>query len=156
MKAFHLLFIALSAFIGATDAIASDDFQSTGYIRNDQGEKCWYKQATTTDGKYFHGSLTARMGTITFDNPQCMKDTGIGLDTNKMMINNVVSRWYSHSDADFKTKPNEMFPSSMMQKKGFCIQSGKYPAIGITIDYEVNKSSIVRVRHGSALQGCKK
>lgn len=137
-------------------ALSSDGFQPKGYIQNDRGEKCWYRQITTTDGKYFHGSLTGRMGTITFDDPRCMAESEVGLDVNKMMINNVVSRWYSHSDAAFRTRASELFPGSTMQKKGLCIQSSKYPAIGITIDYEIVDASIVRVRHGSAVQGCEK
>jgi hypothetical protein len=106
------------------------------------------------DSKYFHGGLKGKMGTITFDVSSCMSDKDVGLDTNKMMINNVVSRWYSHSDAAFKTRVAELFPSSLMQKRGLCIQSSKYPIIDFTIDYEVKNSSIVRVFHGSAVQGC--
>jgi len=34
-----------------------------------------------------------------------MKSGDVGLDVNKMMINNIITKWYSHSDADFQTNP---------------------------------------------------
>lgn len=150
-----------SAVVGAAIALAqvayaADGFQPKGYILNDRGDKCWYTQVTDQEGTYFHGKLKGRMGTITFDDPRCMSEADVGLDVNKMMINNVIARWYSHSDAAFQTRVSELFPGSMMQEKGFCIQSGKYPIIGITVDYEVQDKSIIRVRHGSSVQGCTK
>lgn len=149
--------VALAAAIVVSHAsLAGDQFQPKGYIQNDRGDKCWYTQATDLESTYFHGTLKGQMGTITFDDSRCMSEADVGLDVNKMMINNVIARWYSHSDAAFRTRVSELFPSSMMQKKGLCIQSSKYPAIGITVDYEVRGNSIVRVRHGSSVQGCKK
>jgi hypothetical protein len=128
--------------------------QKKGYIQNDSGEKCGYTQEIVENHKYFHGSLPGNHGIITFDEPSCMSDSGIGLDTNKMMINNIISRWYSHSDAKFQTRVSEMFNGSMMQKKGRCIQSKTYSAIGITVDYIVKNNSITSVIHGSSVQGC--
>ncbi len=125
-----------------------------GYMQNDQGEKCWYTQVVKEDYTYFHGSLKEIDGIITFDNPTCMSDSGIGLDTNKMMINNIISRWYSHSDANFQTRVSEMYNGSLMQKKGECIQSKTYSGIGITVDYFVKNNSITGVIHGSSVQGC--
>ena len=139
-----------SAFAGASDA------QKKGFIQNDSGQKCWYKQTVDAGSKYFHGSLAATVATITFDDPACMKDSGLGLGINKMMINNVISRWYSRSDAAFQTRENELYPGSMMQKKGQCIQSKKYPAVGIVVDYVGTASSIKKVLHGSAVQGSTK
>ncbi len=83
-----------------------------------------------------------------------MSDNGLGLDVNKMMINNIISKWYSHSDADFQTRVSEMFNGSPLQKKGKCIQSKKYPIIGITVDYLIKGNSITGVIHGSSVQGC--
>lgn len=148
--------IGLAVCFASTSAFSSDIFLPKGDIQNDRGEKCWYTQTTQSDSTYFHGTLKGRMGTITFDNARCMSDADVGLDVNKMMINNVISQWYSHSNAAFKTRVNEFFSGSMMQKKGVCIQSSKYPAMGVTVDYEIKDSSIVRVRHGSAVQGCTK
>ena len=84
-----------------------------------------------------------------------MSDKGLGLDVNKMMINNIISRWYSHRDAKFQTRVSEMFNGSLMQKKGKCIQSKTYPLIGITVDYLIENNSITGVIHGSSIQGCK-
>jgi len=47
-----------------------------------------------------------------------------------------------------------LFPTSLLQKRGQCIQSKKYPAIGIVVDYEGSRDSIVRVRHGMSAKGC--
>jgi hypothetical protein len=137
-----------NVFAGPTGALVK------GYIQNDKGEKCWYTQKIKENNTYFHGSLTGTNGLITFDNPNCMSDSGQGLDVNKMMINNIISKWYSHRDAAFQTRVSEMFNGSALQKQGKCIQSKKYPAIGITIDYFTNGNSITGVIHGSSVQGC--
>ena len=139
----------------ANESIAgSESYLKRGYIQNDKGEKCWYTQKTDPNNTYFHGKKNT-VGIITFDNPKCMSDSGLGLDINKMMINNVISRWYSHSDANFQTRVSEMFNSSPLQKKGKCIQSKKYPIIGITVDYFTSNNSIKGVIHGMAVSGCK-
>lgn len=143
-----LLFDINVALSGPTGALKQ------GYIQNDKGEKCWYKQIVKENNTYFHGSLKGTHGIITFDNPKCMSDSGLGLDVNKMMINNIISRWYSHSDADFKTRVSEMFNGSVLQEKGKCILSMKYPIIGITVDYFIKDNAITGVIHGSSIQGC--
>lgn len=135
--------------------IAGEDrFQPKGYIQNDRGEKCWYTQRVDGNSTYFHGNLSGTMGIMTFDDPRCMSEVDVGLDVNKRMINNIIARCYSHSDADFQTRDSELFPSSMMQKRGMCIQSRTYSTIGITVDYEIMDDSIIRVRHGMSVQGC--
>ena len=151
------LFTALLALsFGSDVALAgAEQFLKRGYIQNDTAKKCWYTQKTDSESTYFHGSLKGRAGIISFDDPQCMSDSGVGLDVNKMMINNVKSRWYSHPDAKFQTRVPEMFNGSPLQKKGRCIQSKTYPIIGITIDYFTKNNSITRVIHGRAAQGCK-
>ncbi|WP_376695511.1 hypothetical protein [Wenzhouxiangella sp. EGI_FJ10305] len=145
-----------AAIVLAQAAFAGDGFQPKGYIQNDRGDQCWYTQITDPESTYFHGTLKGKMGVITFDDPGCMSAADVGLDVNKMMINNIIARWYSHSDAAFQTRVSELFPGSMMQKKGLCIQSSTYPLIGITVDYEIRNKSIIRVRHGSSVQGCTK
>lgn len=146
------MFIALStsgsALAGPTGVLKN------GYIQNDQGEKCSYRQVIKQNNTYFHSSLKGTNGIITFDNPTCMTDSGLGLNANKMMINNIISRWYSNSDANFKTRVSEIYNGSLMQKKGNCIQSTKYPNIGIMVDYFVENNSIKGVIHGSSVQGC--
>lgn len=142
------LFTSGFALAGPTGA------QKKGYIQNDQGEKCWYTQVVKENNTYFHGSLKGTNGIITLDNSTCMADNGIGLDVNKMMINNIISKWYSHRDANYQTRVSEMHKGSLMQKKGKCIQSKKYPIMGITVDYFVENKSITGVIHGSSVQGC--
>lgn len=129
-------------------------YQKKGYVQNEQGEKCWYTQKTDTNNTYFHG-MQNTVGIITFDNPQCMSGKGVAMDTNKMMINILISQWYSHSDAKFRTRTTELFKSSALQKKGQCIQSQTYPAIGITVDYFIKDDSITGAIHGQSIQGCK-
>ena len=132
--------------------------QPKGYIQNHKGEKCWYTQITTEAATYFHSDgITSNTSTLTFDNPTCMADDGESflLDVNKMMINNVITRPYSHSDANFQTRVSELLPTSLLQIKGQCIQSKKYPLIGVTIDYIIRNRSITQVKHGPAAGGCK-
>ncbi len=142
------LFGSSAALAGPTGALKK------GFMQNDKGDKCWYTQVIKENNTYFHDSLKGTNGIITFDNPACMSDSGLGLDANKMMINNIISRWYSHGDADFQTRVSEMFNGSALQKKGKYIQSKKYPIIGITVDYFIKDNSITGVIHGSSVQGC--
>lgn len=153
--AYKVIIIMLLAIV-LLPAYTSDNFLKKGYINNDRGDKCWYTQETDFNSQYFHGTHKGRIGIITFVDPRCMSELDFGLDINKMMINNVISRWYSYSDAAFMTSIADLYPSSMLQKKGQCIQSAKYPIIGITIDYEIKDNSIIKVRHGTAIHGCKK
>lgn len=126
--------------------------QPKGYILNDYGVKCWYTQ-TATRGAYFH-TIPGQRATLTFDDPRCMRDNGLGLDINKMMINNIVARPYSHADANFQSRPAEMFKTSLLQVRGGCIQSGRYPAIAVVIEYLVSGSSIYEVRHAAGIGPC--
>jgi hypothetical protein len=144
--------LMLGTVVNLSDA-GSESYLKRGYIQNDKGYKCWYTQKTDPNNTYFHGRKNT-VGIITFENPKCMSDSGLGLDINKMMINNVISRWYSHPDANFQTRVSEMFNSSPLQKKGKCIQSKKYPIIGITVDYFISNNSIKGAIHGMAISGC--
>jgi hypothetical protein len=152
-RKFQCVAIAAIAFmIAMPHAALANNFQPRGHIQNDQGQRCTYTQTTDNDSVHFHGTLPGRMGILTFDDPRCMSVS----DVNKMRINHVITRWYSHPDAAFKTRVQDLYPTSMMQKRGVCIQSGKYPIIGVTIDYEIQGNSIVRVRHGNSIQGCQR
>ena len=147
--------LMLASLVGSSAALAGPTGAlKRGYIQNDKGGKCWYKQVVRENNTYFHGSLKGTNGIITFDSPNCMSDSGLGLDINKMMINNIISKWYSHSDAGFQTRASEMFKGSALQKKGKCIQSKKYPIVGITVDYFIKGNSITGAIHGSSIQGC--
>lgn len=137
-----------AALAGPTNALKK------GYIQNDKGEECWYTQIIKENNNYFHATLKGTNGIITFDNPNCMSGRGLSMDVNKMMINNILSRWYSRPDAAFQTRVSEMYNGSALQKKGRCIQSKKYPDMGITVDYFIKDDSIVGVIHGNSVLGC--
>ncbi len=154
LKLVSLLVAAIAFVLIATTSMGAGNMPSKGYVQNDQGEKCWYTQTVDPKKEYFHGSLPATVGTIRFDDATCMSDSGIGLETNMMMINNVISRSYSHSDAKFMTRASELFKGSMFQKRGQCMQSKTYSAIGIVVDYQIKGDSIVGVVHGPSVQGC--
>ncbi len=150
---FVFVFILLSCVL-ILEAHASN-YLKKGYIQNDAAKKCWYTQKTDENNKYFH-DMKNTVGIITFDDPQCMSASEVGLMVNKMMINNIITRWYSHSDANFQTRESKMYPSSLFQKKGKCIQSKKYSGIGVTVDYYIKNNSITGVIHGLSIQGCTK
>lgn len=147
------LLLLLATYSAAALAGSSGALRA-GYIKNDQGDKCWYSQVVRENNTYFHGTLKGTNGILTFDDPTCMTDSGVGLGVNKMMINNIISRWYSHSDAAFQTLEEELFDGSMLQTKGKCIQSATYAIIGIVVDYFIEGTSITGVIHGSSVQGC--
>ena len=155
MKPATLLVSGLTCLLLGSGATSAGSMPSKGYVQNDQGEKCWYTQTVDSKSNYFHSALTATVGTIRFDVATCMSDSGIGLETNKMMINNVISRWYSRSDAKFMTRASELFKGSTLQERGQCMQSRTYSAIGIVVDYQIKGDSIIGVKHGPSLQGCK-
>lgn len=149
--------IAVAMHVGSASAA---EFQREGYVRNHGGEKCLYTQRTDAKSRHFHGSITGEMGTITFEDSKCMSEGPGGQDINIMMINNVIASLYYASrvqpDAAFQTRSSELLPSSLLQKKGKCMQSKTYPTIGVTLDYELKNGAIAKVRHGSAVDGCKK
>jgi len=148
------LLVAGIVFMPWSSLVWSDIYPSKGYVQNQTEEKCWYKQKTDETNKYFFG-IDNIVGIMTFNDPQCMSDTlGVGLDINKMMINNVISKWYSHDDTEFQTHTDEMYFRSPMQKEGKCIQSKKYKGIGIAIDYLTTNGSITKVIHGQTIDGC--
>lgn len=129
--------------------------QPKGFIATDSGKHCSYTQTTQNGVKYFH-ELPGTHSTLTFDDPACMKDTGLGLDINKMMVNNTLARWYSHQDAAFKTTVSNTYRTSPLQVRGQCIQSAKYPSIGIAIEYVVANHSITQVKHAATVGACQK
>lgn len=148
-----LVLTATSLLLSEVSVAGPEKFERKGFISNDVGEKCWYQQKVISDARHFHGdAIASTIGEIVFDDPQCMSDSGEGLDANKVMINNLISTWYSHPDANFDTKNLRKF--SLQQEVGQCMQSRSYAAIGVVIDYVVSNGSIVKVLHGPALEGC--
>ena len=136
---------------------ASQSQQPRGSIQNSAGDECWFTQTQTKDDTYFYDNgLTGNTYTLVFNDPNCMadRDGGIGLIVNKKQINYRISKDYSHSDADYQTRVREMYPSSLFQVRGQCIQSKTYPGNGVMVDYVVEDQSIVEVIHAMAIQGC--
>jgi hypothetical protein len=154
MRALPILVLTGAGLLPSGVSLAGPEkFESRGFISNDAGEKCWYRQKVIYDAPYFHGeSISGVIGEIVFDDPQCMRDSGDGLDANKVLINEVLATWYSHPDADFDTK--NLWNFGLYQETGKCMQSRSYAAIGIAIDYVVSDGSIVKVVHGPTLEGC--
>jgi hypothetical protein len=144
------IILSITFLLLSTSAFAQS-FPKTGYVQNKNGKKCWYTQTLKKDSHYFYESLKANINIITFKNSKCMVDNA----TNEMMINNVISRWYSYPDANFQTRVSELYDGSRYQKKGKCIQSKKYPAIGIMVDYIVKGNYLTGVIHRKSLMGCK-
>ncbi len=154
MKAFLILVLTAGSFLlPGLSAAGWERFETRGFIANDAGEKCWYRQTVTHDALYFHGdAISGTIGEMVFDDPRCMRDTGQGLDANKVRINEVIATWYSHPDADFDTENLHNF--GLYQEVGKCMQSRSYAAIAVAIDYVVSDGSIVKVVHGPTLEGC--
>jgi hypothetical protein len=154
MKVFSILAIAAASCLVAEAAVAGPEkFEAKGFITNAAGERCSYQQKVVSGARHFHGdAIASTNGEIVFDDPQCMKDAGEGLDANKTMINETISKWYSHADANFDTK--NLRRSSLAQEVGQCMQSKRFAAIGVVLDYEISDGSIVKVYHGPALEGC--
>lgn len=146
--------LLLATLVGATATVAQA-IQPKGYITNETGQQCWYRQAVDPAPSYFH-SLPGPHITLTFDDPKCMRDTGqgLGLDIAKMLINNNIVRNHSRPDANFATLPDQMYPSSLLQVRGQCIQSQKYPTRGVAVEYIIAGQAIKAVKHASTVAGC--
>lgn len=146
-------FVALGILLAVIATQAKAGPQPKGYIGNHTGAKCWYTQGVSPDAQYFH-KIPGKSYQLKFDDPQCMKASGLDVDGNKMMISNVIARYYSHSDAKFMTRPSEVMRTSLLQVKGACIQSATYPSIGFAIEFQMAGSSIQGVRHATTAGQC--
>lgn len=134
-------------------------FQPRGQIQNNEGDQCWYTQIEKESDFFIDQLDETKIRVLTFDDPGCMHKGDLGqpgLDINKTMINNIITRRYSHSDANFQTRVRELYPTSMMQRQGLCIQSETYSSIGVMVYYVIKNNSINRVFHSYSLQGCEK
>jgi hypothetical protein len=154
MKLITLTGIIFLSFVNIANA-GPQKALSRGYVLNDSGEKCWFDQQFEDQVLYFFERHAQDLGVMVFDTPGCMADSGLGLDANKLAVNNLISKWYSHDDAQFKTHPSDIYPSSQLQIKGQCMQSETYPSQGILVDYKIHEGSIVRVTHGGSMGQCK-
>lgn len=146
----RLFFYVVAATLCASTAWA--DYQPRGHIVNSVGVKCSFTQTIKKEA-YLH-SIPAETRHLIFDDPKCMSAEGLDKAVNEMMITNIIVRPYSHADAAFQTRPEEIKPKSMLQIRGGCIQSQTYPIVGVVAEFVVNGGYIVGVKHAPAVQGC--
>ena len=117
-----------------------------GYIQDENGKKHWYTQITEKDSTYLSKLKNKELHVMTFKKP--MKDTVI----NRMMITNVIKRWYGVDDCKFKKKPGN---KCVFQKKGVCFQSENYELIAFMVDYVIENGQITKVYHAVGIAPCK-
>lgn len=149
----RLILGAVALMFSAAPTLAREGAK-LGYILNINSEKCYFKQAVETE-KFFYTDLTARTGTLTFDNPFCMKATGVDGTVNTLMIAKYVAAPYSHDDAAFQTGIGELRPAADGQSVGLCIQSATYPIIGVAFLPIITNGYISGAKHSLTIQGCK-
>ena len=153
-KALLLASLFLGLIIGSQQADASSHHRPKGFIRNLDGNKCWFLQNMKKADTYFHSEITANTATLVFDDPKCMSAEGWEADVNIMMINNFIAYPYSHRDAAFMSRPEELREGGLFQIRGKCIQSAKYALVAVAVDYIVEGRFIVAVKHSQTLE-CK-
>lgn len=124
------------------------------HIRNDMGEACTYTQLEYAGARFFHRSLPGKTSAIKFRDPQCMQESEVGQMVNIMQINNIITRPYSHNDADWQTRAGDLHDSSGLQKRGQCIQSARYPGRSVAVEYIEQDGAIAYVLHAAGVQGC--
>lgn len=127
--------------------------QPRGYIQNDWGDICWYKQTTIQRIQYFQ-TIPNKTATLILDKSSCMKNGALAQDGNKMLINNSISRPYSHPDAKFLTRVDELYKTKLFQLRGQCIQSATYSIIGVIVEYHEANDSIYMVKHAPSAGHC--
>ena len=129
-----------------------------GFIQNWEGTKCTYSQLPTENesASYFFDSLTGSDTVMVFDDSSCMDFSDeLARTLNIMMINNVISNWYSHPDAAFLTREEDLRTDSFMQKRGYCVQSRTYSSQAFLVDYLVSDGELAMVMHNVSVGACK-
>lgn len=126
--------------------------QPKGFIINAAGQQCWYVQ-NVEQAAHFH-AIPGPISTLVFADQHCMSATGLDAEINVRMINIAISRWYSHTDAGFAVELGELRKGSVLQVRGKCMQSRRYPAIGVAIEYFQQKGYLVGVKHSPTVGGC--
>ena len=142
----------LSYSIILSAASANAQSQRRGHINNIDGEACRFEQ-TVQNEQYLH-KINGLTGNLVFDDPHCMKTEGSARDINMRQIANFITRPYSHRDAAFQTRVSQYRSSSALQERGVCIQSRKYPNIGVVVEFQISNGHITGVKHSTAVQGC--
>ncbi len=148
LKVYALTTVVLG-FVSVSGPTAALDL-ARGYIMNENGDKCWYRQNIVQADNYFHSKITANTRHLTFDHPACMEET----DINKTQINNIVTRGYGRSDVIYAVHAEEMYPKSELQERGYCIKAKNYPIPAVAVDYVIETGNIIGVKHAMSF-GCK-
>ena len=130
-----------------------------GWIQNNNGDKCTYIQVPTRDDSvsHFYRTLTGTDTVLQFDDPECMTGSGVYREINIRLINNILANWYrdKQGGGSYMTRADELYGSSSMQIRGYCVQSGTRANRAFLTDYfDTPSGSIFLVVHNIALQGC--
>ena len=127
-----------------------------GHIYNEFGDQCRYVQrATHRDSpSYFDGDARATDTIMVFSDPKCMTPDVLGIGYLQEQVTVTVAKWYSNSDAAFKTAPSDLTDKFFKRANGWCIQSETYPLITVLIDYFVDGESLAAVLHAQGPPGC--
>ncbi len=126
--------------------------QPKGFILNSTGQKCWFTQQVEQVAHF--QTIPAPTSTLVFADPRCMSATGLDAEINVRMINLAISRWYSHPDAEFAVQLGELRKSSPIQVRGKCMQSRRYPTIGVALEYFQQNGYLVGAKHAPAAGAC--
>ena len=123
-----------------------------GEIHNAGGFGCTFSQRQERT-EYLH-TLPAGETILTFHDPHCMSAEGSAGFQNRAAIARVIAYPYSHADADFAVYPTEWFEPISFQRRGQCIQSRRYPDMGVAVEVTTSDGYITEVRHSITVSGC--
>ena len=136
-------------FLIISQSVHADELQKRGYILNANGKECRFEQETVDGSHYFSNSLKSNIAVLSFTDPKCMKTDGVNEFVNISQINKAVSRWYSHSDAKFKTGQNDLVEANGLINVGYCMMSETYKSIAVSIDYQIENGAFTKVVHAT-------
>lgn len=124
------------------------------HIRNEAGIACTYTQVEYAGARFFHSGLAGDTRVMVFSDPRCMQAGDLGQMVNITQINNIITRPYSHSDANWQTRASQLHNASGLQKRGQCIQSATYSGQSVAVEYIEQGGAITHALHAAGIQGC--
>ena len=162
-------FLVLDSVIHDVSEYAPIDGDHAGYIEGFSGHACEFSQVGTiaSSQSYFFPSLTGSETIMIFADDRCMTNTDSYSNVDEMKtvaiaqaqyrINEQIATWYSKPDADFMTQPDDLqgLAPSLLRKKGWCIESRKYPTWSFIVDYFWMNNGIGAVMHSPGQGSCK-
>ena len=123
-----------------------------GEIQNSGGFGCTFSQRQ--ERAEYLNSLPSNETILTFHDPRCMSDEGDAGFLNRTSIASAIAYSYSHRNANFAVLPNEWHDPISPQLRGKCVQSRRYPSVGVAVDFQTLDGYISEVRHSITLSGC--